>query len=369
MERPIFQPVGTAVQDLDTPALVVDLDVMEQNIRTYHGYFQNSAAKVRPVVTSHLSPQIARRQLAAGNTVGGVAVITVGEAEVFANAGFDDILVANQVVTTAKIRRLCALTGQARVSVAADSADNVAQLSQAATAAGVELGVLVEIEAGMGRCGIDPGSDAVALSRMVSDASGLRFEGIMATVPGPKGQGVEQHREETKRNLQVALDAKDLLESAGLAVPVVSVGGAHCYSAAAALPGITEVRAGRYPLMDVRLKEHLPQLAQAAHVLATVVSHPVDGLAVVDVGHKAIGPDQGPPVLQGPVGAKATRFSAEHGIVELEGDARRGLNPGEKAWLAPYELATCVNQYDYIRAVQDGKLEGFWPLSARGRFA
>ena len=369
MERPIFQPVGTAVEELDTPALVVDLDVMEQNIRTYHDYFQGTGAKVRPVVTSHLCPQVARRQLAAGGTVGGVAVTTVGEAEVFANSGFDDILVANQVVTAAKIRRLCALTGQARVTVAVDNFDNVGQLSQGATAAGIELGVLVEIESGMGRCGVDPGSGAAALSRQVNSAPGLRFEGILATVPGPKGEDPKQHREETRRNLQVALDSKDRLESAGLTVSVVSVGGAHCYSVAADLPGITEVRAGRYPLMDVRLKEHLPQLAQAAFVLATVVSHPVDGLAVLDAGHKAIGPDQGPPVLQGPAGAKATRFSAEHGIVELEGDARRGLSPGDKAWLAPYELATCVNQYDYIRAIQDGKLEGFWPLSARGRFA
>lgn len=369
MERPIFQPVGTAVEELDTPALVVDLDVMEQNIRTYHGYFHNTAAKVRPVVTSHLSPQIARRQLAAGGTVGGVAVITIGEAEVFSNAGFDDLLVANQVVTGAKIRRLCALTGQSRVTVAADNLDNVGQLAQAATGAGVELGVLVEIDAGMGRCGVNTGSAAVALARAVNDAPGLRFEGILATVPGPKGEGAAQHQEETRRNLQVALDAKDLLESAGLAVAMLSVGGAHCYSAAADLPGITEVRAGRYPLMDVHLKEHLPQLAQAAHVLATVVSHPVDGLAVLDAGHKSIGPDQGPPVLQGYVGATATRFSAEHGIVELEGDARRGLSPGAKTWLAPYELAACVNQYDYIRAVQGGKLKGFWPLSARGRFA
>ncbi len=369
MERPIFQPVGTPVEQLDTPALVVDLDVMEQNIRTYHDYFQNTAAKVRPVVTSHLCPQVARRQLAAGGTVGGVAVTTVGEAEVFANAGFDDILVANQVVTAAKIRRLCALTGQARVTVAADNSDNVAQLSQGATAAGVELGVLVEIEAGMRRCGVDPGADAVALARQVIGAPALRFEGILATVPGPKGENPEHHREETRRNLQVALDSKDLMESAGLAVPVVSVGGAHCYAVAAGLRGITEVRAGRYPLMDVRLKEHLSQLTQAAFVLATVVSHPVDGIAVLDVGHKAIGPDQGLPVLQGPTGAKAMRFSAEHGIVDLQGDARRGLSPGDKAWLAPYELATCVNQYDYIRAVQGGKLEGFWPLTARGRFA
>ena len=104
-------------------------------------------------------------------------------------------------------------------------------------------------------------------------------------------------------------------------------------------------------------------------MLATVISHPVDGVAVLDAGHKATGPDQGRPVLQGQANAEATRFSAEHGIVMLEGEAQRRMNPGDKAWLAPHELAACVNQYDYVRAVQDGKLEGFWPISARGKFA
>ena len=193
MERPVFQPVGTPVDQLDTPAFVVDLDLMERNIRTYQGYFLAASAKVRPVVTSHLSPQIARRQLAAGGTVDGVAVTTVGEAEVFANAGFDDILLANQVVSASKIRRLCALSAQARITIAVDSMDNVSQLSQAASASGVQLGVLVEIEAGMGRCGVAPDGNAVNLAKAVNDAPGLRFDGIMATVPGPKGDDPATH--------------------------------------------------------------------------------------------------------------------------------------------------------------------------------
>ena len=377
MERPIFQPVGTPVEELDTPALVVDLDLMERNIRTYQGYFDGTGVTVRPVVTSHLCPQVARRQLAAPGSRG-VAVTTVGETEVFAAAGFGDILLANQVVTAPKIRRLCALASGAAISVAVDSADNVAQLSQAATAAGVELGLLVEIEAGMGRCGVPPGAEAVALAQAANAAAGLRFRGIMATVPGPARDDANAHAGQTRQNLQAAIDAKDLLESTGLAVPEVSVGGAHCYAAAGELPGITEVRAGRYPLMDVRLQTHLPELSLAAVVLSTVISRPAADMAVLDAGHKATGPDMGRPVLQGHAGATAARFSAEHGVVELESDALQqsqdeaqdgGLVPGAKARLAPWELAACVNQYDYIRAVRDGKLEGYWPLSARGRFA
>ncbi|MCH8298399.1 MAG: alanine racemase [Chloroflexi bacterium] len=370
MERPIFQPVGTPVEELDTPALVVDLDVMDRNIQTFQGYFKDSAAKVRPATTSHLCPQIARRQLDAGGTVGGIAVTTLGEAEVFASAGFADILLANQVVTASKIRRLCALAGQTSIGVAVDSPENAEQLSQGAVAAGVELRVLVEIEAGMGRCGIAPGPGAVSLAQKINALPGLNFDGIMGSVPGPKGDDdPSQHETKTRANLQVVMDAKGDIEKAGLPVADVSVGGAHCYAQAIQTPGVTEVRAGRYPLMDHRLKSFLPELAPAARVLASVISHPIDGLAVLDAGHKAMAPDQGRPVLDGVEGGSATRFSAEHGIVELEGDAQKKLNPGDKAWLVPYELGACVNQYDYIRAVKAGKLEGFWPISARGRLA
>ncbi len=368
MERPIFQPVGTPVEELDTPALVVDLDLMERNIQTYQGYFAGTSATVRPVLTSHLSPQVARRQLSVPGCRG-VAVTTVGEAEVFAAAGFDDVLLSNQVVTASKIRRLCNLASQASITVAVDNAGNVAQLSQAATSSGVKLGVLVEIEAGMGRCGVTPDAEAVALARAVNDADGLSFRGIMATVPGPTGDDPQVHTQQTRQNLQVALDAKDLMESAGITVPEVSVGGAHCHAAAGEITGITEVRAGRYPLMDVRLQTYLPELSLAAMVLATVISRPVDDMAVLDAGHKATGPDHGRPVLQGHTGAIAARFSAEHGVVEFENGDNEAMVPGRKARLAPWELASCVNQYDYIRAVRNGKLEGYWHLSARGRFA
>ena len=368
MERPIFQPAGTPVEELDTPALVVDLDLMERNILTYHGYFAGGSITIRPVITSHLCPQVARRQLAAPASRG-IAATTLGEAEVFAAAGFNDILVGTQIVTPSKIRRLCALAAQAQVSVAVDSAANAAQLSQAAVAANAEIGVLVEIEAGMGRCGVTPDAEAVALARAVNEAEGLNFRGIMATVPGPTGNDPQSHASQTRERLQVAIDTKDLMESAGLPVLEVSVGGAHCHSAVGDLLGITEVRAGRYPLMDVRLQDHLPELSLAAVVLASVISHPVPNVAVLDSGHKATGPDHGRPVLQGVAGGFAARFSAEHGIVELESDAESALPPGQKARLAPWELAATVNQYDYIRAVRSERLEGYWPLSARGRFA
>ena len=157
MERPVFQPVGTDVEDLDTPALVVDLDVMEANIEVLHSYFRQSSAKLRPYLAVHQCPQIGHRQLEAGGTVDGIAVTTLGEAEVFINAGFDHVLVANQIVTRSKINRLCTLARRNRVLVAVDNPDNVDELADAAAASGVTLEVLVEVEAGLGRSGVAAG--------------------------------------------------------------------------------------------------------------------------------------------------------------------------------------------------------------------
>ena len=293
-------------------------------------------------------------------------------AAVIAGAQVDGVATAVAVGIVVGIRRagIGVIAGAIAIGIAVDNLDNTQQLSAGAVAAGVELQVLVEIDAGMGRCGISPGVEALKLTQRVDGLPGLKLVGIMGSVPGPKGgDDPSEHESKTKANIQVILDSKEAMEQGGLSIEVVSVGGAHCYAQAIQMAGVTEVRAGRYPLMDHRLKSFLPELNPAAKILASVISHPIDGMAVLDAGHKATAPDQGRPVLDGIDGAEATRFSAEHGIVELEGDAQSKLNPGDKAWLVPYELGASVNQYDYFRAAKNGKLEGFWPISARGRLA
>ena len=386
MERPIFQPVGTAQEELDTPALVVDLDVMERNIVTLHDAFRESgygdepagaAAKVRPHVSCHGCPEIARRQLAIDDSAifapvsntGGIAVNTLGEAKAFAASGIREILITGRVVTRSKIRRLCSLSLDTDVviSVAVDSPGNVADLAEAATSAGTRLGVVVDIDAGYGYGGVAPGPEAVELAKVILDSLDLMFFGIMA-YEGPLPVTDQSDREaETRRRLQPVLNTRELLEREGLEVSAVSVGSTHNYDVAARISGITEVLAGVYPLMDAETCRIRPELEPAARVLATVISHPVSGRAVVDAGHKTTGSDFGVPVLDGIDGATATRFSAEHGILELEGPAMERLLPNDKAWLVPYNLALCVNQFDYIRAVRAGKLVGYWPIAARGR--
>ena len=379
MERPIFQPVGTPAEELDTPALVVDLGVMEQNIAVLHGAVGGSGGgsaagqvRVRPHVSCHGCPEIAHLQLAAGNNSGGVAVSSLGEAEAFAGGdddspAIDDILIAGRVITAAKTRRLVELAGRIKLSVAVDNPRNVEDLAEAAQAVGVTLGVLVDIDAGYGFGGVAPGRDAVDLARKVVEAPGLAFEGIMAYEGPLTMTDRDELAAETRGRLQPILDTRNDLEQAGIEVATVSAGSTHSYDVVSQLPGVTEVQAGVYVLMDAETLRIRPEFQPAAKILATVISHPVAGRAVVDSGHKTTGPDFGVPVLEGFPGAVASRFSAEHGILDLDGPATEQLMPNDKVRLVPYNLALCVNQYDYIRAVRDGRLVGYWRVAGRGQ--
>ena len=384
MERPIFQPVGTPEEQLDTPALVVDLDAMERNIDTLHGFFRRvspdgttleTEATVRPHVSCHGCPEIAQRQVSAdegltdepASCTGGIAVNSLGEAEVFAGAGFNDILITGRVVTAPKIRRLLALARDNWVFQALDNLQNVQSLSDAAVAGNAIVGVVIDIDAGSGYGGVAPGVDALRLAQAVEEAPNLAFMGITACEgPLPFTDPAELEAE-TRRRVQGVVDTRELLEREGLEVTIVSVGSTRNYDAAAQVSGVNEVLAGVYPLMDVETYAIRPELEPAAKVLATVISHPVPGRAVVDAGHKTVGPDFGVPTLEDIPGAVATRFSAEHGILELGDAVTEQLRPNDKVKLIPHNLALCVNQFDYVRAVRDGKLVGYWPIAARGR--
>ena len=376
MERPIFQPIGSPAEELDTPALVVDLGIMERNIALLHDAVGGSddgpgagQVRVRPHVSCHGCPEIAQFQLSAAGSAGGIAVGSLSEAEAFADAdiAIDDILIAGRVVTAAKISRLAALAGRVTMSVAVDNPRNVQDLAEAAQAASVDLGVLVDMDAGYGFGGVASVQEAVDLARTVNDSPGLSLQGIM-TYEGPLPITDRAELEaETRRRLQPILDARNELEQAGIEVTTVSAGSTYNYDVVSQLSGITEVQAGVYPLMDMETLRVRPELQPAARVLATVIGHPVAGRAVVDAGHKTTGPDFGVPVLEGFEGALATRFSAEHGILDLEGPATEQLMPNDKVHLVPYNLALCVNQYDYIRAVRDGKLVGYWRVAGRGQ--
>ena len=370
MERPISKPIGTPAEELDTPSLLVDLDAMEHNIQTVHGFFRDREAKFRPHVHVHKSPAIAHQQLAVEGHAGGIAVSTLSEAETFSQAGFFDIQVANVVVTPDKIRRLCALARHARIWTTVDDPDNVSALSDAAQATGVTLEVLVSVNIDFDHVGVAPGRPAVALAQTVARVPGLRFAGLIS-FGGPISRGNKETLEAQDRvAVQRVLDTRQQIERAGLDVGTVSVGNStHDYELMGSLPGVTEVRAGTAVLLDNRHIPYCPQLKPAARVLATVTSHPEPARVITDCGQKAIGRDLGLPAVDGLSGLTVAGLSAEHGIVDSITGQAIELVLGDRLWLIPADLAGCVNLHDMMFAVRDGELEKVWEVATRGAYA
>ena len=368
MERPIFKPVGTPVEELDTPSLIVDLALLDHNIETVHGVFRNSKAKLRPHVEPHRTPAIAHRQLAAGGTVGGVAVSTVGQAEVFVANGITDVFVANLVVSSQKIARLCALAQQAKVRVLVDSLKNVGDLSDAAAASGVTFDVAIAVNTRGGLYGIDTAQAAVGLARAVTDAPGLEFAGI-ATREGRILVDSASERESIARKCaQQMLDFRAAVEKAGIPVKLVSMGGTTDYEILAAIDGVTEVVAGTYALMEERCRAARPNLKAAGRVMVTVTSRPEPGYMITDGGQKSIGADSGNPSVDNLPSPSVKGLSAEHGSIFFEESDACRPKVGDKIWHTPFDIGSCANLHDYIFAVRNGKLVAVWDVAARGRY-
>ena len=367
MERPIFKPVGTPVAELDTPALVVDIDRLSANIKAVHGFFKKRQAKVRPFVGSHLSTAVARRQLGVEGHAGGLTASTVAQAEVFVTEGFTDIFIANPIVSPGKIARLCALARQAAICVAVDNPRNVEALSEAATSAGVTIRAAMDVDTGLHRCGVEPGRGAVELAAAVARANGLEFGGIATYEGAILSDEPTVVEAESKKMLQRLLDTRQAIEAAGLEVPMVCAGGTHNYDIAGTMDGITDVAAGSYALMDAKYKDQRPELTSAAKIVSTVTSVPEPGLVVLDAGNKATGADAGLPVPDD-LDGDLFSLSAEHGRITMNAGASSAPDLGDRVSLTPYSIGDTANVYDFMHVVRDGRLEAVWPVNARGLY-
>ena len=350
MERPIMKPIGTPAEELDTPSLVVELSALESNINHFHSRFLDSQGpKLRPHLQSHLSPAIAHMQLRAPGTVGGAAVSTLGQAEIFAQHGIDDILITNLAVTASKVSRAAALAKRIGLTIGADSRRNISDLGTAATSAGSEIAVLIVVRGESDFLGVSPG-DAPALAGIVSDTPGLSFAGLMSSNSGS------------------LLDALSNCADEGIESPSAALTLDEITSAPASLAGITEMIAGSYALMDAANLGLMSELRPAARILTTVMTHQDEGLVWLDAGQKATSIDTGLPLVDGISGATVSRMSAEHGGMVLEAGASWDIDLGSKVWLITHSIANNVNVYDFIHATRDCKLEAVWEVSARGRY-
>jgi D-serine deaminase-like pyridoxal phosphate-dependent protein len=356
---------GLPVQALDTPALVVDLDAMERNIARIAGFLREAGVAWRPHTKGLKVPAIAHRLLQAGAI--GITCAKVSEAEVMASAGIPNILVANQVVGEHKMRRLAGLCRWADVMVAVDDAGNVRQIGQIARSAGVSIGVLVEVNVGMNRCGVDPGAPAVDLARLVHGTTGVKLRGLM----GWEGHTMAIRDPEARAPAVIAaigaLTATAAqCRAAGLPVEIVSCGGTGTYRQSALQSGVTEVQAGGGVFGDVFYRDAGVDVEPALTVLATVTSRPAPDRVVTDAGRKAMSADAALPQPVGLRDVRRVRLSAEHGAIELEVPAELP-RVGEKIAFTVGYADTTVFLHDYLYGIRGGTVEVVWPVLGRGK--
>jgi D-serine deaminase-like pyridoxal phosphate-dependent protein len=360
---------GIPLEEIDTPALVLDLDALEGNIARMADAVRKSGVRLRPHAKSHKCAEIARRQIAAGAV--GVCCQKVSEAEALVDGGVADVLVTNEIVGKPKLARLARLAREAKVGVLADDGGNVADLDAAALEEGVRLDVLVEIDVGAHRCGIEPGEPALALARRVAACGNLRFAGLHAY------HGSAQHvRDPRERRAAIAAATekarltKTLIENAGITCETITGAGTGTFMLEGASRVYNEIQPGSYVFMDADYSRNVweegwPRFEQSLFVLATVMSAPSPDHAVLDAGLKASSVDSGLPQVHGRPGVEYAKASDEHGVLKIAAGAK-APKLGEKLLLVPGHCDPTVNLYDWFVCVRKERVEALWPVTARG---
>lgn len=368
LQAPPAEP-GMREDEVDTPALLIDLDAFEHNLDTMAAFLAPSGAKLRAHAKTHKSPVVAKLQMARGAI--GQCVQKVGEAEILAWGGIPDIMVTNQVVGARKLARLAALARIAQVSVCVDDPAQIAAIAEAAEAGGVRIPVLVEIDVGGARCGVQAGPPAVALAEIIAASKHLSFGGIQAY------HGSAQHIREPERRAAAigqAVEASrrtvEQLRQRGLDCPVVGGAGSGSFQHELASGIYTEIQAGSYAFMDADYARNIeaPPFRHALFVLATVMSAATPHISVVDAGHKAVPTDSGYPLVAGRPGVSYVGASDEHGKLTVEDPALRP-RLGEKLRLIPGHCDPTVDRFDWYVGVRKGRVESLWPVAARGAMA
>ena len=357
--------LGQKKEDLDTPVLLIDLDVFEANIQHLAHYCSDHQAAWRPHSKAHKSPQIARLLLDSG--AAGITCAKLSEAEVMVEHGIPDILIANQIVSPNKLQRLAVLQRRARVLATLDNLLVVEPMGAAAVAAGTMIPVLIDVDIGMDRTGLEPGQPVLDLAREIGSTPGLELDGIM----GYEGHVLDLDPPQEKirachQALDHLLESRDLLQQHGIPVPIVSAGGTGCYHITAAYPGITEIQAGGGIFMDnfYRKACQIHDLDFALTVLATVTSrHP--GHVVVDSGFKTMTSNPAPSLI-GRDDLELRYLSAEHGVLDIKAGSP-GPQIGESIeFVVGYSDSTNFMHNRFL-GLRHGKVEKVWELLGRGK--
>jgi len=363
--------IGMPLDEVDTPALVIDLDAFERNLRRLPQQVAGTGVGMRPHAKTHKCPVIALKQIELGAV--GVCVQKVGEAEAMVYGGVMDVLVTNEIVGRQKLRRLMALAHSARIGVCADDSGQVRALDEAAGEAGITFPVHVEVNMGGNRCGVEPGEPALALARQIAAASHLSFAGLQAYHGSAQHvRGWEERRQAIAQAADKAGRTRDLLARNGIDCPNVTGAGTGSFEFEAASGVYTELQCGSYIFMDADYGRNLDRdgaptrsFEPSLFVWATVMSRPTEERAIVDAGLKAIAFDSGPPNVWDEPAATYERASDEHGRLAVAGATNR-LLIGDKLRLVPGHCDPTVNLYDWYVGIRGSRVEAIWPITARG---
>jgi D-serine deaminase-like pyridoxal phosphate-dependent protein len=344
---------GTGLRELPTPALLMDLDGMERNLLRMANFFRDSGPKLRPHFKAHQVISLAMRQLEVGAI--GLTCARLDQAETLVRQGIDNILIANEITETTKIQHFVDLARRAPVIVAVDNPNIVSDMARLAGEWKQELNVLVDVDVRLGRCGVKPGEAALDLAKLVLE-KGLKFRGLMgyegqvALSPGPEKDQV------VHKALKRLIDTKAMIEREGIRVEVVSCGGTSDFEIAAKYPGVTEIQAGSYLLMDCSYSPFAPEFELTLTILATVISKTPGERLVVDAGFRAMSGENGLPSIKGISGLRVKALHIEHTVIEIT-DPSVGIEVGDKIEMSVQFLDQTLGLHDHLYGIRRGEVE------------
>lgn len=357
--------IGKPVSELDTPALLIDLDAMESNIAAMANDIRSRGAGWRPHSKSHKCPAIAHKQVQAGAI--GVACAKLGEAEVMARNGIQDILVPNQVVGPIKTRRLAALASQCDICVAVDNIANVKEIDADAVAIGTHPRAVIEIDTGMARAGVAPGREALELAKAIQACKGLRFAGLMTWEGHAWSMPMGPEREATiDRAMTDMASTAQMIQAEGIPVDIVSVGGTATYLTSSGYDFVTEIQAGGGIFGDLEYLRQGANVQPAMALMAQVTSRPTATRIIMDAGRKTIDPGNRPPEVREIEVHPSISFSAEHGTLEL-------LEPSDQPEIGTRLTFSigysdqCNHLHENFYGIRNGLVETIWPILGRGK--
>jgi len=351
--------IGQNVFELSTPAMVVDIENLESNLEKMNSWVSGSSIKLRPHFKSHKCVELARRQNRLPNT-SGITCAKTSEAEVLVKGGITDILIANQIIGADKALRIANMNKEALVRVAVDSIIGIDQLSVAAQNANVEIGVMIEVNIGMNRGGVESGEEVLNLAKYIIKTDGVRVDGLQAY----EGHIVmlddfEERKQRVENDMKPLVETKNMLEKSGIPV-FISSGGTGTYNITGKINGIDELQCGSYALMDASYKRIRSEFLQARYVIATIITVRGD-ISVADVGIKGLGNEFGNPTVINQPDAEVLYLAEEHMVVR-----NMNVSIGDKIKIIPSHGCTTNNLYPHMWISRKGIIEDLWCIEGRG---